>query len=329
VVVYNRASDGTLSPAGSVPTGGLGAGVGLGSQGAIVRSADGQWLFVVNAGSDQVSALRLNGNTPTLVATVSSGGDRPVSVTEYRGVVYVLNAGENNRIAGFRLVATPGPSYTLAPIAGSVRPLSAPNAGGAQVQFTPAGDALIVTEKMTNRILSYPVDATGAAGAPVITPSAGQTPFGFTYAGVNHDVLVVSEAFGGAPNASAASSYRVGPAGALTLVSASVPTHQTAACWFVPSKDGRFAFTTNTGSNSISGYQVEVSGALRLLTPSGVTATTGATPIDEAVSDGGAFLYALDSGSHAISAYAVTGGSLAPVQTLPGIPATAVGLAAR
>ena len=41
---------------------------------------------------------------------------------------------------------------------------------------------------------------------------------------------------------------RAGFAGALHLVSPSVPTGQTAACWIVVTKDGKYAYTTNTGS---------------------------------------------------------------------------------
>ncbi len=57
VVVYNRLSDGTLEPAGMVPTGGSGTGAGLGSQGAIALDNSARWLFVVNAGSDDLSVF--------------------------------------------------------------------------------------------------------------------------------------------------------------------------------------------------------------------------------------------------------------------------------
>jgi hypothetical protein len=50
VVVFERVADGTLMQAGAVPTGGKGTGSGLGSQGALVLSDNGHWLFAVNAG---------------------------------------------------------------------------------------------------------------------------------------------------------------------------------------------------------------------------------------------------------------------------------------
>src|SRR5207248_7379662 len=52
VLAFDRAANGALSPAGSYATGGNGTGAGLGSQGALVLSADGRWLLAVNAGSN-------------------------------------------------------------------------------------------------------------------------------------------------------------------------------------------------------------------------------------------------------------------------------------
>src|SRR5690348_9913116 len=50
VLIFNRAADGSLAYSGSVATGGLGSGTGLGSQGAVVLARSGRWLFAVNAG---------------------------------------------------------------------------------------------------------------------------------------------------------------------------------------------------------------------------------------------------------------------------------------
>ena len=89
VHVYNRLADGTLGGAGSVPTGGRGAGAALGSQGGLAR--DGRIVFVVNAGDDTVSALVSTADGLVLRDTVPSSGDFPVSVTVRGGVGYVLN----------------------------------------------------------------------------------------------------------------------------------------------------------------------------------------------------------------------------------------------
>ncbi len=145
------------------------------------------------------------------------------------------------------------------------------------------------------------------------------------------NLLIVSEAFGGAVDASAASSYEVAENGVLHLISGSVPTTETAACWFVVTNNGRFAFTSNTGSGSISGYAVQ-GGALTLLDADGRTGVTGpgSTPIDLALSRESRFLYSLNPGNGTLSAFAVgASGALEPVGTTSGIPGSADGLAAR
>ena len=69
-----------------------------------------------------------------------------------------------------------------------------------------------MTERGTNTISSCPIDERGYAQGPTTIKSSSQTPYGF---GLTADgSLIVSEAFGGATGAAAASSYAVsGPAG--------------------------------------------------------------------------------------------------------------------
>ena len=325
ILAFDRAPNGKLIPAGSFPTGGLGSGGGLGNQGGLVLSDNDRWLLAVNAGSNDVSLFAVDDDELHWADKASSGGSQPVSVTVHRRLVYVLNAGSSN-VSGFRL----RPHGKLSPIPGSTRPLSGMGVGGAQVQFSPDGRWLVVTEKATNLIVTYPVDDDGLLGAPQMQPSQGMTPFGFALGGRRY--VFVSEAFGGAPDASAVSSYRLGRDGMLHVVSPSVATHQTAACWVVVTEDGRFAYTTNTGSGSISGYAIEDDGALTLLNADGRTADTGAgsAPIDLALSEDGRFLIVLNSGTHSIGALRILrNGQLQPVITIGGLPASANGLAAR
>jgi 6-phosphogluconolactonase len=324
VAVFDRAADGSLTPSGTVPTGGNGTGAGLGSQGALVR--DGRRLFAVNAGSNTISALRLGSDhQPALTDIAPSGGVMPISLTVHRHFLYVLNAGGGAtaaNIAGFFVWRG-----QLFPLPGSSRPLSTAAPGPAQIEFTPDGRQLVVTEKATNRIVTYRVGLFGYASGPNPQPSAGQTPFGFEFD--NRGRLIVSEAFGGAPDASAVSSYNVGSNSLISVLDASVPTTETAACWVVITQNGRYAYTTNTGSASVSGYAIGQDGSLSLLDADGRTGLTGAGPIDAALSRGSRFLYTLDSGAQQISAFAVNAdGSLDGLGALGGLPAAAVGLAA-
>jgi 6-phosphogluconolactonase (cycloisomerase 2 family) len=326
VVAYERASDGTLTLEGTFATGGLGSGAGLGSQGALVLGQGDKWLFAVNAGSNDISVFSVDHDGISLVDREPSGGTTPISLTSSGDVLYVLNAGGTGNITGFNVE-----HGRLAPIAGSTRPLSGNATGPAQVQFSADGRLLAVTEKNTNRIDIYTVNKDGTANGPTWHPSAGITPFGFAFG--KDGKLIASEAFGGGANASAASSYTVGKDGSFDVVSASSPTHQTAACWLALTSNERYAYTANAGSASISGYSVDRDGSLSLLDANGVTGTTGAHPADLALSNNSHYLYSLNitASTQSISAFEVqSDGSLSPVTGIgSGLPPSAVGLAAR
>lgn len=326
VLVFKRAADGALTAAGFVSTGGLGTGAGLGSQGALTLSANHKWLFAVNAGSHEISVLAVSPEGLTLIDKVASGGAWPISVTSYKNLVYVLNAGGSGNITGFTL----NKKGQLTPIANSTRNLSNNGAGAApgpaQISFSPDGDVLVVTEKGTNLIDTFPVDEDGMAGSVTTHPSAGVTPFGFAFA--KHGTLIVSEAAGGAANASSASSYDVSDDN-FELISAAVPTQQTAACWAVATKNGKYAYTANAGSGSLSLYKVGHDGELTLR--SSVAGFTGATShlSDMALSHDSQFLYVLANATQSIGAFAVQGdGSLTAANGASGLPATAVRLTA-
>jgi 6-phosphogluconolactonase len=326
VMAYDRASDGSLTAAGSYSTGGLGTGSSLGSQGALALSQDNRWLFAVNAGSNEVSVFAVSNSGLTLTDRLASSGTDPTSVTSSHGLVYVLNAGGSGNISGFKVEQ----NGQLTAIPNAIRPLSGNATGPAEVRFSPNGDLLVVTEKATNSLDTYSVGRNGVANGPTTYAAAGVTPYGFAFG--NRSDIVVSEAFGGAPNGSAASSYSIGRDGALNVVSASSTTHQTAACWVVATGNGRYAYTANAGSGSITGYSVAPDDSLSLLNPDGRTGVTGdgTTPTDMGLSNNSQFLYVLTSGSHGISGFAVNSdGSLTATGSISGLPAGTVGLAAR
>jgi len=326
ILVFDRSSNGSLAPAGSYSTGGLGSGAGLGSQGAVVLSQNGRWLFAVNAGSHEISVFAVTPGGLALADTAPSNGVRPISLAVHGSLVYVLHDGGAGNITGFTVDA----QGQLAALAGSTQPLSNGGVGAApdsaQISFSPDGRSLVVTEKSTNLILTYTVGGDGLASAPTAHASAGATPFGFAFG--NQRTLIVSEAFGGAANASAASSYSV-RGNNLSLVSASAPTHQTAACWVVVTGNGRYAYTTNAGSSSISSYAVAPDGSLALQDAQAGLTGAGTSPIDAAFSHNSQFLYVVTGGTPQIAIFAVQAhGALAPLGTVA-LPAGALGIAAR
>ena len=317
VLVYDRAAHGALEPVGSVATGGLGTGGGLSNQGAV--QAAGGLLFVADAGSDDVAVLRLGDGSPVVVGRTPSGGQTPISVTVHRSLLYVLNAGQGGTIAGFTI----GSGGSLTPIAGSVRAVA--GSGPAEIQFSPSGRSLYVTERTSNTIDTFPVDDAGRAGAPVSTASSGATPFGFAVD--RRGDLVVSEAAGGPGGTSAVSSYRPSFDGTLTTITASAADHQNAACWIGLSGDERFAYTANAASNTLSGYAVGHDGRLTLLDADGITATTGGHPTDLTAGPGQE-LFSLAAGTGEIDAFRTGGnGELTRTDTATGVPSSATGIA--
>jgi 6-phosphogluconolactonase (cycloisomerase 2 family) len=333
VVAFSRASDGTLTLVGTFPTGGLGTGGPpdpLASQGSLILSSrkagsrGKQLLFAVNAGSNEISAFAVEGAHLRLVDKVPSGGVRPTSVTVHRDLLYVLNAGSGT-INGF----TVSRSGTLTALPGSTRPITGGSAADpAQIEFTPDGRLLAVTGKNTNVIDTYQIDRKGQPSGPRPNPSNGVTPFGFAFD--NRGTLVVSEAFGGAPNQSAMTSYTVSRDGALSVVSGSVRDFQTAACWVVITDNGRYAYTSNTGSSSISSYRLRGNGTLTLLKSVAAMTDAGSAPIDMALTDGSRYLYVLNGRTGTINGYRVErDGSLSAVANAGGLPPNAQGIAAK
>lgn len=323
ITMFFRRANGTLVHAASFPTGGLGSGGGLGNQGGLILTKNHRWLFAVNAGSDEISVFSVRPGKIILRDVVNSGGVRPVSLTFDRGLLYVLNAGDDS-IHGF-ILSRRG---TLQALTGSKRALSGTGTAPAQIQFNLTGELLVVTEKATNLIDTFSLDDHGIPSDVTSSPSEGTTPFGFAFD--KRGRLFVSEAAGGETDSSSVSSYKVSDTGALAAISPSIVTTETAACWVAISGNSRFAYTTNTGSSSLSGYRIARNGSIRLLNEDGVTGETGpdSRPIDLAFSDNSRYLYALSASDGSINAFLVrTNGALKPIQRMTGLN-VANGLAA-
>jgi 6-phosphogluconolactonase (cycloisomerase 2 family) len=317
VLAFDRA-DGSLTPAGSFATGGTGTGASLGSQGALALGAGGRFLYVVNAGSNSVSAFAVHDGELDLLGTTPSGGEKPISLTVSGDLLYVVNAASAT-IAGF----TGARHGELVPLAGSTRSLA--GSGPAEISFSRDGRVLVVTEKATNTIDTFAVGPDGRPSPAHTNPSNGTTPFGFAFD--KRGKLIVSEAFGAASGASAVSSYSVVD-GRLDTISSSVADGQTAACWIAATNNGRFVYTTNTGSGSISSYSLDHEGSVSLLRSIAATTGPGSAPTDLALTDSSRGLFALLPGSGAIAGYRVSrDGDLTPASQATGIPASAVGLA--
>lgn len=319
LLVIGASPSGALALLVRYQTFGLGSGAGLGSQGAVTLSSDGRYLFVVNAGSNTVSTFSVRAGALVLVSVQDSGGLHPISVTESDGLVYVLNDGGAGSVVGFR-----NRQGHLRPIAGAVQPLSAAGGTGpAQVSIVGDDDLLVVTEKTTNRLVTYTLAGNGRAGAPRVTASAGAVPFGFAVD--RRGRLLVSEA-----GISSLSTYRFNEgSNTPTVVSAAVPNGQAAACWAAVTPNARHAYTGNAGTSSISHYAIDRRGAATLVAGAAAS-TAGGGAGDLAIAGHGRTLSILAPRTPAIFNFVVgADGTLTPAGSVAGLPTGVVGLAAN
>ncbi|MGI8960925.1 MAG: lactonase family protein [Bryobacteraceae bacterium] len=346
ILIFSRDADGRLNKKGKVATGGRGTGGLLENQGAVTLSKGNEWLFVADAGSDDISVFRgIEGGGLVLVDREPSGGDRPVSVAVTQNLLYVVNAGSRGNITGFRV----RPDGKLTQIPGSTRPLSTTEfetcqppvvdlgdpdakcsiAGPTTIGFSPDGNVLVVTERSVSRIETWTLDDDGLAiSSGIFQQPANSTPFGFAFA--DRGRIVVADSFLDLPPLAAASSFILSDDGILTAKTVALGNGNASTCWVVISNDGRFAFVTQPVSQSITSYTIEPDGSLSLLNPNAAQ-VTGGDPRDEHLSGNGRFLYALNNRTGSVSSFRVKGdGSLILLSLNAGrVPSGANGLAAR
>jgi len=92
VAGFDRHADGSLTPVEGSPfvAGGAGTGQGIGSQGALQASSDGRFLLVADAGSSQISVLRIrrDGSLRQVEdSPIASGGSTPVTIAVHDDLV--------------------------------------------------------------------------------------------------------------------------------------------------------------------------------------------------------------------------------------------------
>jgi len=318
VIAFARATDGSLHETHKFPTGGRGSGGNhdpLESQGSLSLSQDHSLLFAVNAGSGDISVFRVFGSTLILSDKVLSEGSEPNAIAQHGNLVYVVNTGGSSSVAGFRLEGD-----HLRYIENSLTFLSTNTSGAASIAFSPDGQFLAVTERLTNNIDVFKVLASGKLSSIEINPSAGTGAFAVSFA--PDGAAIVSETGpANVTNGSAISSYAILPNGTLSAISASVPTLGAANCWNAVTPDGRFVYVSNAGSSTISGFAISAAGVLSAL-PGTVVGENpnGAGNLDIAVSADGKFLYTLNSSNGTIGVFAIQkDGSLNSVGSASGI----------
>jgi 6-phosphogluconolactonase len=322
VITFRRAGDGSLDRIGSTATGGEGDGSPhLQSQGSVALSRDGRHLLVTNAASDDLSVFSVASDGSIELLDRVHTGATPRSVAEHDGLVVVLNTGEPG-LASFGL-----DDKGIEPVVGGEQALEASDADPAQVAFSPDGSMAVVTERGTDSIVTYEVAPDGSFGASREIASEGPTPYGFAF--TSRGTLVVTEAFRAEKGAAAASSYAIVD-GELEARTPSVGNGRSEICWAVVTPDDRFAFATNYADGAVSRFAIASDGSLSLDDATAGISVDGMPGLrDEGLSGDGRFLYAIDADGGRVYGWSVgADGSLEPVGSWDGVPATVAGLAA-
>lgn len=351
IVAIRRGSDGNLSPLQTISTGGSGTAGPTELQDSVVLNEDHSLLFTVNVASNDISVFRVDPNSfnLTFVQRIASGGDRPVELAVHQGLLYVANSGLRSGVSGFRVAK----SGHLTPITGSIKPLSFGDNSPfgdvtlpctsifpafekgvicsatqpADIRFTPDGRFLVVTERLTNQFSVYAIDANGVAGNRKSRKSSGESPFGIDF--TPRGEMLVAESFLDTAGEGALSSYTLGSDGDTHIITGSLKTGESTGCWIVVTPDGRYAYQTNPGDGSISGFRI-IAGKLRLINGKGTVAPSH-DPRDEDITPDGRYLYALNNGVGSVNGYRINkDGTLDQIATTGAgaIPVFGQGLAA-
>jgi 6-phosphogluconolactonase (cycloisomerase 2 family) len=295
----------------------------------VIVSPDGDLLFAVNSGSDTIAVFEIDSNGSLRHVKGSpfpSGGVQPVSLGLAGDTLYVVNKGnlEPGQTAGalpnytaFRvngdgqLIHIPKSTIELPPGSHPTQALISPSGKllfGIElfaVAFTPPPGFPPFVPPYASLLESFRIRPNGRLTQGANTPQGAPLPPPFPPFILGLQVhpkqpilytgFVVGNSLG---------TYTYDEAGALTFVGAS-PSLGLALCWIRVNKKGTFAYTSNSGDDSISVYsladplhpvevqKVDLKGPKQMLpVPGAVNFTT--TPFQLTLDPSGKFLYVVN-----------------------------------
>jgi 6-phosphogluconolactonase (cycloisomerase 2 family) len=314
VLVFKRFERGGLTLLDSIPTGGRGTGPDpafgtdpLGSQDALILSDDRQFLFAVDAGSNAITSFRVAPNgLLSVLDRIDSGGIRPVSLASRGDLLYVVNSVGGGNISGYRV----GDNGTLSALPGTILPLSQRSpTEPASISLSPDRRTLVVTEKATDRLTIFNLTPGGVPESVSFFVSPTRTPCGAEFDQANRYFVAEGNININPPqrqavlNGSSVSSFFFNRTSDITELTESLPTTETGSCRVLVTPDGRFVYTSNITSGTITGFLIRADGTLRPLTADGRTGVLSvlSNPLDMATAR--QFLYVLTPGVRSIGVF--------------------------
>ncbi|MEU0242834.1 beta-propeller fold lactonase family protein [Streptomyces sp. NPDC006235] len=325
--VFARDDQGKLKPGGTYATGGRGGDQvdaptdSLASQGSLVYDHASGLLLGVNAGSGTLTSFRVEGTKLKDRRIVDTGGEFPSSIAVRGKVAYVMNAGGEGSVQGYRITAK-----GLVPMRGSFRSLGLANediprfdTSPGEVEITPDGRNLVVTTKGNNTVEVFPLKRNGlpAVAEPVVNKSAGNVPFAISFDRSGSRMLIAEA------EKSTVTTYKVKHNGTLRVLQKPLANGQEVLCWL--ERAGDHFYGGNTGNSTVTGYRMDKHGQLALTNEVGVATPPSAKSqgvIDIAVTGDEKFVYVQNATSGTVDGFRVEkNGSLTKVTTAEGLPA--------
>lgn len=265
------------------------------------RSDDNKNVLIANAGDGTISSLRVQDDLSLKLTNVIKAGDiQPTGIASYKNLIYVVSKGKEDSSGNIKGYTIDNKGY-LKPIANSLRGLTG---RPASVEFTPDGKFLMVVEITTGVIHTYKVESNGLLSdkpvSSIDSPSSSKERFFALPIGTkiiprkdgNFTLLVTETRFIDSNKqfyksseehrlkypflrlfegqTGSVTSYNIDKNGKLSIISPDVLAGdgiwggEQAVCWVTTSTDGKYAWTTNPLTSSISTYKVNNDGSIKL-----------------------------------------------------------------
>ncbi len=252
ILAYRRTPDGAIAPLPGSPflMGGSGSGATRDTDQNVIVSPDQTLLFAVNCGSNSIAVFHIAADgslTPSAGSPFASGGVTPATVGLSGNRLYVAHLGGGQsrpNYTGFT-VASNG---ALTPIPGATITLNA-GVHPTQTLTTPQAPLVFGADFGSGNLQAFQIGATGAIKQSPGTPLHGNTPLGLTVH-PTQPILYVGEPF-----AARLGVYTFNSAGTLTPI-ATADNSGADICWLTITRDGKNLYSTNTGDNSVSWYDL-------------------------------------------------------------------------
>lgn len=260
----------------------------------VLVTEDKHHVLAVNAGDASVSLLKVNTDYSLSLVNKAKAGDRfPVSIASFDRHVVAASVGADNNHGSISAYVIDDDGW-LTEVPGSHRDLKA---RPSTVVFSKDGSHLIVNELVTGKIKVFAMQGETLSKAPVSevdSPRSGDRfhaiPVGFAVGhGASGDFILMSEARFLTPDyklreargvvpqmpkyswqTGSVSSYQINKDGRIALLDADVLTGrdveggEIANCWVALSPDQKTLWAANALSSSISTFDVDAGGRVRL-----------------------------------------------------------------